>query len=89
MTHRFFWRIGLFFLVAVLLTNGLWFIALPVFLLYLFWYNGYEFLFLAWCIDVYFAPTPFTFWYTSVAAVALFGAIIIRPYVRLFDREVE
>ena len=75
-------RIIRFLVIAQLVFNGIWWLVIPIALYLMLQHDAYEYIFLAWCIDVYFAPTPFTFWYTfmTTAAVVLIG--YLRPYLR-------
>jgi len=83
---KWFWltRVGVMVSVTVCVVNGLWYIALPIFFVALLYYDAVEFLLLAWCIDVYFAPIMWTFWYTTVTFTALCVAYWCRPYLRVF-----
>ncbi|MFM2424426.1 MAG: hypothetical protein RLZZ70_817 [Candidatus Parcubacteria bacterium] len=75
-------RIGAGLLLATLVFNGLWWLALPLCLWYVLTFNAYEVIVGAFCIDVYFAPTLFQFYYTVWALMLVFGGMQIRPMLR-------
>jgi membrane protein implicated in regulation of membrane protease activity len=75
-------RIGAFVTLSFLVFNGIWWLAIPLFIYCLSRYNAYEFVIMAFCIDVYFAPGMFTLDYTVVSLMALIAAIYLRPFLR-------
>jgi hypothetical protein len=75
-------RIIMGLVLATLVFNGLWWIALPLCIWYVITYHAYEIIIGAFCIDVYFAPQLFQFYYTGVAIILVVGGIYIRPMLR-------
>ncbi len=76
-------RTFIFFVIALLLMQGFFPIALVAVFLVGVFVNAYEYIFLAFFIDCYFSAEPITFWYTLVVFTLVFGSILIRPFIRV------
>jgi hypothetical protein len=74
-------RVIAFVVLSLLVFNGIWFLAVPLCIYCLARYNAYEFVIMAFCIDVYFGSDATIFPYTLVTLAALCVAIIGRPYL--------
>lgn len=82
MLRYILYRTLLFVLIATLALGGWWLAAVCAYLLALRFYNPYECIIFAFCIDVYFSPMGLQLWYTAGSVTLLFLAMILRPYMR-------
>jgi len=82
-------RIILFLLVAVAVFNGVWWLAIPLALIVLVYTDAFEYIILAWIIDVYYSPVALTFWYTATTVIVVMVLSWIRPYLRWRPSEAE
>jgi hypothetical protein len=79
---RLFTRISLFVLIALLILYGAVEVAFVLLALTSIFYAGYEYMFMGFCIDCYFAPEPYTFWYTLIMSLIVVGGIFLQPFIR-------
>jgi H+/Cl- antiporter ClcA len=78
-------RVALFGVIVMLLLYGLVWPALVLIAIVGLFFNAYEYIFVAFCIDCYFAPDPWALWYTLVITGVVVGAMIVRPYMRVAE----
>ncbi len=89
MTRDFILRLSSLLLVTVLVFNGVWFLAVPLALFVMLYFDAYEYIVLAWLIDVYYAPGTWSFWYTGYTTLAVVLTSWVRPYLRWRRYEAE
>ncbi len=76
-------RISLVIIVTMLALYGAVEVALVLVAGASLYYAAYEYLFVGFCIDCYFAPEPYTFWYTLMMTVIVIGGLVLQPFIRL------
>ncbi len=79
MNIRAWQRVFLFLLFFTACFNGIWWLAWPVLALMVFSYNAYEAVLVGFLIDVYFAPTVGTLYYTGLTLAAVIIGMALRP----------
>ncbi len=84
---RLFIRLLMFVGISLLVLYGAVEIALVLLALASIWYHAYEYLFVGFCIDCYFAPEPYTFWYTLMMGLVVVAGIFLQPAIR-FRKEI-
>jgi hypothetical protein len=75
-------RLVLFLIISTAVLTGHWLVATFAYLIALRYYNPYECIVLAFCIDVYFSPMGLQLWYTAGSITLFVLALLIRPYIR-------
>ncbi len=78
-----FIRIGLIIIVTLLVLYGAVEVALVLVAGASLYYTAYEYMFVGFCIDCYFAPEPYTFWYTLIMVGIVIGGLVLQPFIRL------
>ena len=79
-------RFFLFVISVMLLLYGALWPAFALIVLASLFYNAYEYMFVAFCIDCYFAPDPFSLWYTMTVSILVVGSMVLRPYLRIGEQ---
>jgi hypothetical protein len=82
MLKAFIIRLCLLIFVTALVVLGFWPVAAGLVFLISLRYNAYEYVFVGFFVDVYYAATLGTFWYTIVFLLLLFAGMYLRPYLR-------
>jgi hypothetical protein len=79
---RIFIRSCLFILITLLILYGAVELALLLVAFASSMYAGYEYMFMGFCVDCYFAPEPYTFWYTLVLSLIVVAGLLFQPFIR-------
>jgi hypothetical protein len=51
------------------------------------YFAAYEYMFIGFCIDCYFAPEPYTFWYTLIMTGIVVAGLVLQPFIT-FRRDI-
>ncbi|MCU0678208.1 MAG: hypothetical protein MUF19_01315 [Candidatus Pacebacteria bacterium] len=76
-----FTRVCLFVATALLVLYGAVEIALVLVAVSSIFFAAYEYMFMGFCIDCYFAPEPYTFWYTLIMTGLVVIGILLQPFI--------